>query len=169
MSKRLRKLIGFGGGCHWCTEAVFDQLRGVSKVEQGWIRSHSPHGSYSEAVRLGYDEKVIPLKDLLEIHLRTHSSTSVHSLRGKYRSAIYFSHPDQVNPIQSALTEIQGSFDQKIITPVLPLVDFRMNQEEFLDYFKKKPEAPFCKRYIHPKLNLLRERYDKFLREKTET
>ena len=85
--------VGFGGGCHWCTEAVFQSLIGVEKVEQGWVASTEKNKNFSEAVVVHFDVKEINLKILIEIHLRTHKSTSNHSMRTKYRSAVYyFSH-----------------------------------------------------------------------------
>ncbi|WP_317040044.1 peptide-methionine (S)-S-oxide reductase [Flavobacterium tructae] len=82
--------IGFGGGCHWCTEAVFDFFKGVTNVQQGWIKSEAPDDTFSEAVLVDFDSRIIPLEVLIEAHLITHSSTSNHSMREKYRSAIYF-------------------------------------------------------------------------------
>jgi len=66
--------IGFGGGCHWCTEAVFQKLRGVASVEQGFIRSRPPYETFSEAVIVSFDAAQISLSVLTEIHLRTHAS-----------------------------------------------------------------------------------------------
>ena len=81
--------IGFGGGCHWCTEAVFQSLIGVEKVEQGFVASFNLHNELSEAVIVHFNHKRISLQTLIEIHLLTHSSTSDHAMRKKYRSAIY--------------------------------------------------------------------------------
>ncbi len=81
--------IGFGGGCHWCTEAVFQALIGVEKVEQGWIASEGENDSFSEAVIVHFDESTIDLSTLTAIHLFTHSCTSEHSMWKKYRSAVY--------------------------------------------------------------------------------
>lgn len=78
--KKLKK-IGFGGGCHWCTEAVFQSLKGVKSVQQGWIASKNEHFEFSEAVIVDFDPSSIPLKVLIEIHLHTHKSTSEHSMR----------------------------------------------------------------------------------------
>lgn len=81
--------IGFGGGCHWCTEAVFQNLKGVNHVAQGWIASDENNTAFSEAVVVEFNPPKINLKTLIEIHLATHKSTSNHSMRKKYRSAIY--------------------------------------------------------------------------------
>jgi len=81
--------VAFGGGCYWCTEAVFQSLIGVEKVAQGFISSEGKNDSFSEAVIVYFNEK-ITLKTLIEIHLHTHKSTKEHSMRTKYRSAIYY-------------------------------------------------------------------------------
>ena len=81
--------IAFGGGCHWCTEAVFQALKGVEQVDQGWVSSIHKNAAFSEAVIIAFDERKIDLETLIEIHLITHKSTSNHSMRNKYRSAIY--------------------------------------------------------------------------------
>ncbi|MBO6639652.1 MAG: peptide-methionine (S)-S-oxide reductase [Roseitalea sp.] len=80
--------IGFGGGCHWCTEAVFQALRGVTRVEQGFVRSEPPFDAWSEAVIVTFDPASIDLATLTEVHLRTHASTAAHAMRGEYRSAV---------------------------------------------------------------------------------
>ena len=80
--------IGLGGGCHWCTEAVFLNLKGVVRVEQGWI-SASGAVEFSEAVLVHFNPEKISIKDLIAVHLHTHKSTSSHSMRSKYRSAVY--------------------------------------------------------------------------------
>ncbi|KAA1246748.1 peptide-methionine (S)-S-oxide reductase [Aquimarina sp. RZ0] len=109
--------IGFGGGCHWCTEAVFQQLNGVTKVAQGYISSFDKNDYFSEAVIVSYDPQIINLKDLIEIHLHTHNSTSNHSFRKKYRSAVYYfkENEKQYEYIEHVLCELQKDFDTAII------------------------------------------------------
>ena len=151
--------IGFGGGCHWCTEAVFQSLLGVEEVEQGWISSTGIHSTYSEAVIVHFDPTIIDLPTLITIHLLTHSSTSTHSLRGKYRSAIYYFSSAQAAIISSILKTQQKDFEKPIITKVLPFLTFKNNTEQYLNYFLKNPNKPFCKNYIHPKLQYLKKRF----------
>jgi peptide-methionine (S)-S-oxide reductase len=147
--------IGFGGGCHWCTEAVFQSLIGVIKVEQGWIASFGESSAFSEAVIVHFDPLLIPLKVLVEIHLNTHNSTSNHSMRTKYRSAIYVFDKNEINKLESILYSFRHSFKQKLITQILHFSEFKPSREAITDYFYKNPKKPFCKTFINPKLILL--------------
>ncbi len=151
--------IGLGGGCHWCTEAVFDALAGVLAVEQGFIRSDPPDDRFSEAVLIRFDPARIPAAVLLEIHLRTHASTSAHKLRGKYRSAVYAFSARQAEEMRLALARLQGGFGRPLVTRVLPFVAFRPSPERYRHYARKHGGGPFCTRYIDPKLDLLRAEY----------
>ncbi|MFD2565170.1 peptide-methionine (S)-S-oxide reductase [Aquimarina rubra] len=151
--------IGLGGGCHWCTEAVFQSLKGVINVEQGYISSIEKNNTFSEAVIVTYTPEKIDLKDLIEIHLYTHKSTSEHSFREKYRSAIYYFDIHQKSASENHLKDLNKNFENKLITKVLEFNKFKSSRKELLDYYKTNPEKPFCKRYIHPKLDLLREKY----------
>ncbi|MEQ9261337.1 MAG: peptide-methionine (S)-S-oxide reductase [Roseovarius sp.] len=153
------ELIGFGGGCHWCTEAVFASLRGVERVEQGFIRSAPPDDTWSEAVRIAFDPARIALDVLVEVHLRTHASTSNHKMRGKYRSAVYSCSDDQAEAARVALAALQPGYDAPLVTRVLPLGAFRASPEQFRSYYLKQAGGPFCARYIDPKLDLLRARF----------
>ncbi len=154
------KKIAFGGGCHWCTEAIFESLRGVGRVEQGWVNStHKDAQSFSEAVIVHFDANMIPLEILIEIHLRTHNATSNHSMREKYRSAIYTFSKEQENISQTILKEKQILFDKPLITKVYTFESFKLNKEKFLHYYKSNPNKPFCRAYIEPKLQLIVKKY----------
>jgi peptide-methionine (S)-S-oxide reductase len=154
--------IGFGGGCHWCTEAVFQSLKGVSNVEQGWIASEGESEAFSEAVIVEYNSIEIPLRILIEIHLHTHKSTSAHSMRKKYRSAIYFFEEEAESKINSIVYDLQAVFDNKLITQILPYKEFKPSNENIKNYYYKNPKKPFCKTYINPKLRLLLDFYPKY-------
>lgn len=154
--------IGFGGGCHWCTEAVFQHLKGVEKVEQGWIASSDENESFSEAVIVYFYPEQIPLEVLVEIHLNTHNSTSLHSFREKYRSAVYTFSEIQKDEISAIIEALQPQFEYKIITKVIPFVSFKTSREQIVDYYKKNPQKPFCETFINPKLKLLLDKYNNY-------
>lgn len=155
----MNEKIGFGGGCHWCTEAVFNHLIGIFKVQQGFIKSAPPNDYFSEAVVIEFNPQTIPLRELIEIHLRTHASTSNHSMREKYRSAIYSFTDEQTASATGILKQLQEGFDKKLITQVLPFMEFQSSEEKYQNYFNKNAEGQFCKTYIDPKLSLLRQKY----------
>jgi len=156
--------IGFGGGCHWCTEAVFQALHGVSSVAQGFIRSDPPSDSWSEAVLLLFEPDVIPLVSLIEVHLRTHASTSDHKMRGKYRSAVYVESDAQAADCVAALAGLQRQFDAPLVTQVLRNRGFKASDPRFHNYQTRNAGGQFCTRYIDPKLALLRERFATWVR-----
>lgn len=152
---------GFGGGCHWCTEAVFSSLKGILSVQQGWIASTGADISFSEGVIVEFDDDIISFATLIAIHLYTHSSTSQHSMRNKYRSAIYTFDDKDAESAKEAIQALQPEFDKPIITEVLPYSEFTSSREELLDYYFNDPQKPFCELYINPKLKLIMERFSK--------
>ena len=159
------KKIGFGGGCHWCTEAVFASLKGVQNVAQSWIASTIPNDTFSEAVVVLYDDAIISLTDLTEIHLHTHASTSLHSMRDKYRSAVYYFDESDRSEAKRIITKLQAGFEQTIITQVLPYVAFKASLPQHLNYYYANPDKPFCNVYIHPKIQFLRTKFSGLVKE----
>ena len=159
------KKIAFGGGCHWCTEAVFQQIGGVLKVEQGYVASNGKYADYSEGVIVHYDRDKISLESLIEIHLHTHQSTSNHSMRNKYRSAIYYFNENDKIEALAILKNLRTDFDKEIITEVLPFVSFKSSREEIQNYYLKGPDKPFCQNFISPKLELLKKKFYTSLKE----
>lgn len=152
--------IGFGGGCHWCTEAVFESLTGVVSVNQGWIASVEPNDTFSEAVIVTYSEE-IPIEVLIEIHLMTHSSASRHSMRQKYRSAVYWFDEKDSDTIKRCIGQLSEANGVNYITEALEFREFKSNKEEQLHYYLKNKSAPFCQTHIDPKLSLLRKKFGK--------
>jgi peptide-methionine (S)-S-oxide reductase len=163
MSADLQK-IGFGGGCHWCKEAVFASLRGVIRVMQGFIGSNAPDGDFSEGVILTFQPEKISLGPLIEIHLRTHSSTSNHAMRQKYCSAVYAMDEVQAEAARRVVAELELSFDAHLITRVLPFRTFKASEDRFQRYAEKNAGGPFCTTYIDPKLALLRRQFSSLLK-----
>ncbi len=158
--------IGFGGGCHWCTEAVFQSLKGVYNVEQGWIASEGEANAFSEAVIVEFDASIIPLEILIEVHLRTHKSTSEHSMRKKYRSAIYVFNQDEEAIVSKIIEVLQPKFNGQLVTQVLLFSKFKPSREEIVNYYYKNPQKPFCETYINPKLKLLLNEFSDYAKIK---
>lgn len=166
----MKHKIALGGGCHWCTEAVFQSLSGVSKVEQGFVASTDENSSFSEAVIVHFNQEEISLKTLIEIHLHTHKSTSNHSMRKKYRSAVYVYSNQQEKEAQLCIENFQIEFNNKLITKVYPFKSFKASRKQITNYYYENPEKPFCKRYISPKIEMLQEKFTKQInKEKTVT
>ncbi|WP_396637447.1 peptide-methionine (S)-S-oxide reductase [Maribacter sp. R77961] len=161
----LRK-IAMGGGCHWCTEAVFQSLKGVHKVEQGFVAPLAEETEFSEGVIIHYDATYISLQELIRIHLHTHASTKTHSMRHKYRSAVYVFSEDDIARAKDGIKETQKDFTEKIITQVLNFGAFSVSKEQFQNYYYKNTKKPFCKTHISPKLNMLMKRFSKNINEK---
>ena len=158
--------IGFGGSCHWCTEAIFQSLIGVKEVKQGWISSVDENESFSEAVIVSFNPDEISLTVLIEIHLHTHSCTANHSMREKYRSAIYYFNDEEKNSAIDIIKQLQPDFNNQIITQVLPFSNFKLNIEEQLNYYHSNPEKPFCQNTINPKLSYLIKNFSKVIDKK---
>lgn len=154
--------IGFGGGCHWCTEAVFQHLKGVEKVEQGWIASEGENFTFAEAVNVHFNPEIISLEILIEIHLHTHKSTSNHSMRQKYRSGVYVFSENQKIQTEEIVEKLQPKFNNKLITKVYPFKEFKASREQIQNYYKKNPQKPFCEFFINPKLKVLLKNYTNY-------
>jgi len=151
--------IGFGGGCHWCTEAVFQSIKGVNKVLQGYIATSEDPGTFYEGILIYFNSEIIDLEKLIEIHLKTHKSTSNHSMRNKYLSAVYtFNYLQQKNA-RSILERFQKKSQKKIITRVILFGSFRKSREQIRNYYRTDPQRPFCKVYIEPKIELLKKSF----------
>jgi peptide-methionine (S)-S-oxide reductase len=157
--------IAFGGCCHWCTEAIFQTLNGVTEVEQGWVSSTQENSAFSEAVIIHFNVKDINLETLIEIHLRTHKSTKNHSMRTKYRSAVYYFSQHEKEKSQKIIKELQFNFEDKIITQILEFKKFKSSIKEFQNYYQSNPDRPFCENYINPKLHFLLQNFSNHLRK----
>ena len=154
MTKKESK-IALGGGCHWCTEAVFQSLLGVIKVEQGYVASIGDNSSFSEAVIVYFNSDEISVITLIEIHLHTHQSTSNHSMRNKYRSAVYTFSEVQKQEVEQIIATFQKLSEKKLITQVFPFQTFKASRDEITNYYYNNPKKPFCESFINPKLKLL--------------
>jgi peptide-methionine (S)-S-oxide reductase len=127
----------------------------VQEVAQGYIASQEEPQFFSEGVLVSFDPEIIPLEILIAIHLQTHKSSSNHSMRTKYKSAIYtFSDRQKIAALQS-LEAFQKTADIEIITEVVSFDQFKASRPEIQNYYYTNPEKPFCQLYIDPKIELL--------------
>lgn len=159
------KTVGFGGGCHWCTEAVFQSLTGVDDVRQGFIRSDPPNDTFSEAVEVDFDPGAISLNALVRVHLATHASTAAHKMRGKYRSAIYVHDDETRSSVEHTLLQTGEETGMSWVTAVLAHKGFKLSDARFHNYRASDPERPFCRTYIDPKLAKLRREFAPLLKD----
>ena len=153
------KQIGLSGSCYWCTEAIFLSLHGVTKVEQGWLSSFADDDWFTEGIIVSYIPDMISLKNLIAVHLHSHSSTKVHSMGDKYRSAVYAMDPYQVTEIKHNLAILQAEFEQPLITRAYTFNQFKPSDESMQNYYYSDPQRPFCENIISPKLTKLLHRH----------
>jgi peptide-methionine (S)-S-oxide reductase len=151
--------VGLGGGCHWCTEGVFQALKGVEQVEQGFIRSDPPSDTWAEGVIVHFDPAKIDLALLIEVHLRTHSASKAFVAEGKYRSSVYVYDDEQQERAVGTIASLQADFERPIETRVLLLREFKPSDERYRNYYATDPQRPFCRRYIDPKLDFIRRNF----------
>ena len=151
--------IGFGGGCHWCTEGVFQALRGVGAVAQGFLQSEAPADAWAEGVIVDFDPAVITLATLADVHLRTHSASGLYSPGGRYRSAIYVFGEHQRADASQAIARFANESGAPARTAVLPFTGFRPSDARYANYYRTDPDRPFCRRYIDPKLDYIRRHF----------
>ncbi|MBW8183061.1 peptide-methionine (S)-S-oxide reductase [Shewanella sp. NR704-98] len=155
--------LGLSGTCYWCTEAIFQSLNGVEAVEQGWISSIGEDDWFSEGIIVTFNPELISLKNLIDVHLHTHSSTRNHSMRDRYRSGVYAIEPKQLPEIADALMVLQSEFTEKLITQAYAFNLFKPSADEMQNYYYKDTERPFCQNIITPKLQKLLDTHGELL------
>ncbi len=170
------------GGCFWCLEAVYDQLRGVEGVDSGYAGGHVPHPSYelvctgttghAEVVRVTFDPDVIAYRDLLDVFFTIHDPTTLDrqgaDLGSQYRSAIFYESPAQRVEAERAVAELAaaGTWDAPIVTEIVPLDAFYPAEAYHRDYFVRHPGQGYCQLVIAPKVAKARKYFlDKFRRD----
>lgn len=177
MAEHERAVIG--GGCFWCTEAVFRPLRGVISVAPGYSGGRRPAPSYeqvcsgatghAEVVEITFDPEMIDYGTLLDVFFATHDPTTPdrqgHDVGSQYRSVIFATDHDQFVAARSRIAELSdaGIFPAPIVTRVEMLERFWPAEEEHHDYFARNPAAGYCRTVISPKVRRLRARYPELL------
>ena len=179
------KKATFAGGCFWCTEAVFEQVKGVKDVVSGYTGGKVDNPSYrevcggrtghAEAVQVTYDPDVINYEDLLDIFFATHDPTTVNrqgaDIGSQYRSAIFYHDEEQHQKILAKLNELSKSdiFDAPIVTEILPAKPFFKAEESHQDFYRNNREQPYCAAVIDPKISKLRKSFTHKLKAAART
>lgn len=164
----------FGAGCFWCVEAVFQELKGVLKVESGYSGGHVDNPTYkqicyentghAEVTRIVYDPTVITFSDLLEVFWSTHDPTTMNrqgnDVGTQYRSVIYYHDDEQKALAQRSLTEVgQPLWEDKIVTEISPLINYYPAEDYHQNYYSLNPNQGYCRVIINPKVAKLREKF----------
>lgn len=169
------ELATLAGGCFWCLEAVFEQLRGVTKVTSGYSGGHVPHPSYeavctgatghAEVVQVAFDPDELSFRDLLGVFFTLHDPTTLDRQGGdvgsQYRSAIFYHDEAQRQTAEEVVRELDAEhvFDDAIVTKIEPLEAFYPAEEYHREYYRRNPNQPYCRAVIAPKVAKLRSKY----------
>ncbi len=167
--------ITLGGGCFWCTEAVYVKVKGIVDVESGYTNGQVVRPSYeqvctgrtghAEVVKLVFDPELISLREILEIFFVIHDPTTLNAQGNdhgtQYRSGIYFSSPDQQQVANEVVAELgaSGTYRSPIVTEVLPLSNYWPAEDYHQDYFARNPHQGYCMAVAAPKVAKFRKTF----------
>lgn len=171
-------LATIAGGCFWCTEAVFERMRGISDVTSGYIGGEMVDPDYksvctgrtghAEAVRITYDPSVVSFKEILKVFFKTHDPTTLNrqgaDVGTQYRSAIFPHNDEQKREAEEFIAEISGEYRDPIVTSIEPLSTWYPAEEYHQDYFRRNPNAGYCQAVVANKVRKFnREFGDEYL------
>jgi peptide-methionine (S)-S-oxide reductase len=180
MTEKLETAV-LAGGCFWCMEAIFKQIKGIEKVESGYCGGNVKNPSYeevctgktghAEAVRLIFNPSIISYKQILRIFFTLHDPTSLNrqgnDVGTQYRSEIFYTDEKQREIAENTIKELaEGKiWDKPIVTVLEPLKEFYVAEKYHQDYYKKNPLNPYCFMIIRPKIAKLRKEYLELLKK----
>lgn len=164
-----------GGGCFWCLEAVYDQMKGVESVESGYMGGPKPNPSYeevcsgrtghAEVVQLTFDPETVTFRDILEVFFGIHDPTTLNQqgndVGTQYRSAIFYHTPDQkktAEQVIAALTQ-ERLYTRPIVTEVTAASQFFVAEDYHQEYFARNPFQPYCSYVVGPKVAKFRKSF----------
>jgi peptide-methionine (S)-S-oxide reductase len=169
------ELATLAGGCFWCLEAVFEQLRGVEKVVSGYSGGKTPNPDYrqvcngntghAEVVQVTFDPAVLSYADLLNVFFATHDPTTLNrqgaDVGTQYRSAIFYHSPEQQAVAQERIKELDAAkiWDRPIVTEVAPLTTFYPAEDYHQGYYRGNPTQGYCQAVISPKVAKFRKQF----------
>ncbi|SNQ60027.1 peptide-methionine (S)-S-oxide reductase MsrA [Candidatus Methanoperedens nitratireducens] len=169
------EIATLGGGCFWCLEAIFNELRGVEKVVSGYSGGNVPDPTYrevcsgttghAEAVRITFDPQIISFRELLQVFFTIHDPTTLNrqgaDVGTQYRSVIFYHTPEQKAVAQEVIAELEKAkvWDAPIVTALTPFSAFYPAEEYHQEYYSRNPEQPYCRIVIEPKVAKFRKQY----------
>ena len=172
MSTKKLEVATVGGGCFWCTEAVFNHVKGVEEVISGYTGGNAPGKptyreicsgltGHAEVVKVTFDANIISYKDIIEIFMTTHDPTTLNrqgaDVGTQYRSVIYYYNDTQKEIANRVLEELNPLYNNQIVTEVSPMGIFYEAEKEHQEFYQNNPDYGYCTYVIDPKLNKLRE------------
>lgn len=175
------KLATFGGGCFWCTEAIFLEVNGIEKVVSGYSGGNAPGKptyrevcsgltGHAEVIQVTYDPDVISYEDILIIFMTTHDPTQLNrqgaDVGTQYRSVIYYHDDIQKEMAEAVVEQLASYFDNPIVTEISPLDIFYEAEDYHQDYYRNNTEQGYCSFVITPKIMKLRKLYADKLKTK---
>lgn len=179
MDNTSEQTVILGGGCFWCTEAVFQNLRGVTSVMLGYAGGTSDNPTYeevcggntghAEVIKVTYDSDIISFKDLLTVFFASHDPTSLNrqgdDVGTRYRSVIYYINNKQRDEADQLIGELNKDSDisEQVVTELKPLEMFFEAEIEHQDYFRKNPDQAYCQLVINRKLDKIKKQYTKLI------
>lgn len=180
MANQTLQLAILGGGCFWCLEAVFEQLRGVHKIVSGYCGGDAPsanydevcrgHTGHAEVIQITFDPAEISFADLLDVFFATHDPTTLNRQGAdagmQYRSAIFCHDDEQRRIAEAKIAELNSAkiWDASIVTQVAPLEAFYSAEDYHQGYFRSHPAQGYCQAVISPKVAKFRQKFTHRLR-----
>ena len=167
--------VTLGGGCFWCVEAVFDDLKGVEDVVSGYMGGQSANPTYedictgrtghAEVIEVKFDATVISFREILEVFFAVHNPTTLNrqgnDVGTQYRSAIFYHSPEQKQVAEQVIQSVGGGkvWDDPIVTEVVPAVKFYPAEEYHQEFFKRNPHQGYCMAVVSPKVSKFRKAF----------
>jgi peptide-methionine (S)-S-oxide reductase len=174
-SAQAREVATLGGGCFWCLEAVYDELKGVEHVESGYGGGHVANPTYrevcngttghAEVVRVTFDPQVVSFEEILRVFFTIHDPTTLNrqgnDVGPQYRSAIFYHSPEQKATAEKVIREITEAkvWPNPIVTEVTPLTNYYEAEDYHQEYFANNPYQPYCQVVVAPKVAKFRKQY----------
>jgi peptide-methionine (S)-S-oxide reductase len=172
---RQLEIATFGGGCFWCLEAIYNELKGIIKVESGYAGGTVPNPTYeqvctgttghAEVIQITYDPNLITFKEILNIFFTMHDPTTLNrqgnDVGTQYRSIILYHNQNQKQIAEQVIKENTQAriWNNSIVTQLEPYQTFYKAEDYHQEYYKKNPEQTYCKIIIDPKISKLRKQY----------